>query len=188
MAIELEKKYELTPELYREITDRLGAVGAAFEGEDEEENTIYSLQKLTGWAGILRIRAIRDRTILTFKKRIISDSSVKQQIEHETEVGSRDAIAAIIAELGLAPDVIYEKRRKTWSLRNAEVVLDELPFGLFMEIEGTIDSITETERLLGVEDLPSEPRTYPALCAVYGVTNGTTVEARFSPASELNPN
>jgi adenylate cyclase class 2 len=104
---------------------------------------------------------------------------VKQQIEHETEVANREATIALIAELGLTPSVIYEKRRKTWALPNAEVVLDVLPFGLYMEIEGTVESIAETEHLLGIEDLPVEPRTYPNLTAELGSRVGSTIEARF---------
>src|SRR5215213_9120357 len=133
MALELEKKYRLTPDLFQQISSRLTTIGAVFEGEDAEENTIYNLQRLTGRSGILRNRSIGEKTVLTFKKRIVYQSIVKQQIEHETEVTSRESITAIIAELGLTPDVVYEKRRKIWSLPSAEVVMDVLPFGLYME-------------------------------------------------------
>jgi adenylate cyclase class 2 len=179
MAIEFEKKYPLTDELYRAISDRLHDLGAKFEGEDEEENTIYNLEPLTGWAGVLRIRSIGSKTVLTFKRRIHSNSPIKQQIEHETEVSSRGAMENIIGELGLLPDVIYEKRRRTWSLRGAEIVLDTLPFGLYMEIEGSPQSISEAENLLGIAELPFEPRTYPNLTAELGRMNGATAEARF---------
>ncbi|MEP7213263.1 MAG: class IV adenylate cyclase [Acidobacteriota bacterium] len=184
MAVEFEKKYRLTDALYESLTERLTEIGARFEGEDEEENTIYSLEVLTGRPGILRIRSIGSKTILTFKRRIPSESSVKQQIEHETEVADREVIAAIIAELGLTPAVVYEKRRRTWTLPNAEVVLDVLPFGLYMEIEGTIESIADAERLLGADEFSVEPRTYPALTKELGRKSGALVEARFASEKE----
>jgi adenylate cyclase class 2 len=182
MATELEKKYRLNEVSYAELIERLRASGAAFEGEDVETNTIYSLAELTGRQGILRVRQTQARTIFTFKRRVASESDVKQQIEHETEVADAEAITAIIEELGLVPHVIYEKRRKTWSLPDAEVVLDELPFGLFMEIEGTVESIARTESVLRIENLPSEPRTYPQMTAEYGVRKGERIEARFTDA------
>ncbi len=75
--------------------------------------------------------------------------------------------------------MIYEKRRKTWSFRNVEVVLDELPFGLFMEIEGSIQGITEAEMLLDAEDFKVELETYPRLTMKQGIQNGQIIEAKF---------
>ena len=184
MAVEFEKKYRLTNELYEAIAQRLSEIDARFEGEDFEENTIYSLESLLGKPAILRIRSIGSKTILTFKRRIPSASGVKQQVEHETEVANRESVKAIVGELGLTPAVIYVMRRKIWNVPDAEVVLDVLPFGLFMEIEGTIESIAQTEKLLGVENVPTEPRTYPNLTAEFGLRNGSAVEARFPPAAD----
>jgi len=116
---------------------------------------------------------------LTFKRRIENQSDVKRQIEYETEISDADATDMLIRELGLQPKLVYEKRRKTWRLRKTEIVLDELPFGLFMEIEGSITAIKEAEMLLGIEDLETEHETYPRLTAQLGNRVGTVVEARF---------
>jgi len=35
------------------------------------------------------------------------------------------------------PALVYEKRRTRWKIGTAEIALDELAFGLFMEIEGS---------------------------------------------------
>ena len=82
--------------------------------------------------------------------------------------------------LGLARVLIYEKKRRTYKFRSVEVVLDELPFGLFMEIEGSLTAIKEAEMLLGVEELEVEYETYPRLTARFGTKNGSVVEARFT--------
>jgi hypothetical protein len=61
-----------------------------------------------------------------------------------------------------------------------EVVLDELPFGSFMEIEGPLTAIAEAEMLLGIEDLEVEHETYPRITARLGKLNNGIIEARFS--------
>jgi adenylate cyclase class 2 len=85
----------------------------------------------------------------------------------------------IFENLGYRPALVYEKRRQTWLLNETEVVLDELPFGLFMEIEGEHDSILEAEKLLGIENLPAVMETYPLLTEQYGERRGEMIEARF---------
>lgn len=177
--IETEKKYCLTHNQLELVRKSLAAIDAEFIGDDFEENTIYSNEILSSKKAILRIRKIADNTILTFKRRIQNDFDVKQQIEYETEVADAGALSQIIAELGLEPVLIYEKRRKTYKFRDVELVLDELPFGLFMEIEGSITAIKEAEILLGIEDLKTEHETYPRLTAKFGTKNGDVMEARF---------
>ena len=85
----------------------------------------------------------------------------------------------IITELGLKPVLVYEKYRDTWKFRSVEIVLDELPFGEYMEVEGSITAIKEAEILLGLEDLETEHETYPRLTARLGKRSGGVVEARF---------
>lgn len=179
MAIEIEKKYRLAAGDRERIEQRLREVQAVFERDEFEENTIFELTQLTGRRGILRIRRVGSRTILTLKRRITSGSSAKQQMEHETDVTDHDELKRIVLELGLTPAVIYEKRRSTWKFGNVEVVLDELPFGNYMEIEGSEAEIFLAETALRISDLESEPQTYPTLTATYGIDNGGVKEARF---------
>ena len=75
--------------------------------------------------------------------------------------------------------MVYEKYRKSWRLGDVEVVLDELPFGLYMEIEGSIEDIIEAEKLLAIEDLEPEPSGYPGLTTKFGNQVGDVWEARF---------
>ena len=105
---------------------------------------------------VLRIRRTQDRTILTFKKRILNDSDIKHQIEHESEFADEKEVREIIKNLGFVPRIVYEKRRSTWDLPEAEIVLDTLPFGEFVEIEGPIAAIKNVEKLLGIVDLTVE--------------------------------
>jgi adenylate cyclase class 2 len=178
--LEIEKKYRLSHDRWADVVSSLRESGAEFVGEDLEENTIYGGEALDRTGGIVRIRKTQDRAILTFKRRVEHQSDVKQQIEHETEISDAAAAAEIIAELGLIPKLVYEKRRNTWRYRKTEIVLDELPFGLFMEIEGPITAIKEAEMLLGIEDLETEHETYPRLTARFGKRVADKIEARFS--------
>lgn len=179
MAIEIEKKYSLNERQREHILENLLEINAEFKGEDFEENSIFQSDFLLENGGILRIRKTAGKTILTYKKRIRNESAVKQQIEYETEIGDADTIEKIIENLGVEKTLVYEKRRKTWRFRDVEIVLDELPFGNFMEIEGSITAIAEAEMFLDAEDFEAEHETYPGLTAKFGKRNGGLVEARF---------
>ncbi len=179
MAIEIEKKYRLSEEHRQFVVNALAEIGAVFVGEDFEENTIYNGGALNQRNAVLRIRKTQNKTFLTYKERIQNRSYTKHQIEHETEVADAGSLKTIVEILGFDAQLIYEKKRKTWTLRNAEVVIDELPFGLFMEIEGSITAIKETEMLLDIEHFDVEHETYPSLTAKLGVARNGIIEVRF---------
>ncbi|MGI8811122.1 MAG: class IV adenylate cyclase [Pyrinomonadaceae bacterium] len=179
MAIELEKKYRLGAGARSAITSRLQLSGAVFEGDQFEENVIFDLSALTGRPGILRIRKTAETTLLTLKRRIAAESDIKIQMEHETEVSDGDAIRQIVFELGLVPACIYEKRRSIWTLFEAEIALDVLSFGEYMEIEGSEESIAKVEIALDAVTLDAEHRTYPRLTVENGIRIGGVFESRF---------
>lgn len=179
MPIEIEKKYRLTDDQCDVIVASLAEYSAEYVGEDAEENIIYSGAILSEKNAVLRVRIIGERAILTYKLRLAGSDGIKRQIEEETQVADPKAIQRIVKELGFSPVLIYEKRRRTWRFRSVEIVIDELPFGLFMEIEGSITGIKEAEMLLDLDDLETEHKTYPALTAEFGVKNGQVIEARW---------
>ncbi len=179
MAIEIEKKYRLTAEQKAFVSDALSEADAEFVGEDFEENSLYRGGILIETNAVLRVRKTQDRTILTYKKRIQNEFNIKQQIEHETEVSNADELEKIIENLGFTKVLVYEKRRKIWNFRAVEIVLDELPFGEFIEIEGAITAIAEAEMLLDIEDFETEHKTYPALTMQFGKKVEEIFEARF---------
>jgi adenylate cyclase class 2 len=179
MGIEIEKKYRLRREAHAGLSARLLEAGAEHVASDFEENTIYTGGNLEPSRSVLRVRRTEDRAILTYKERFPSDSAIKHQREEETSVDNAEALAAILDALGFEPAVVYEKRRETWHLAGAIVVVDELPFGLFAEIEGEAQNIKEAERLLHLEDAEAEMATYPQLTVEHGQRKGRTIEARF---------
>jgi adenylate cyclase class 2 len=184
MAIEIEKKYRLTGEGRSSLIERLTESGAIFEGEEFEENTLYAGGQLDAGRQVLRLRRVGGRAVLTYKERGDSDSSVKRYREDETRVDDAAALADILDALGFTPSLVYEKRRATWQLRDAEIVVDELPFGLFLEIEGEESAIAEVEELLGLTEVEAEMDTYPELARRLGQKRGDVIEVRFEPHGE----
>lgn len=179
MPVEIEKKYRLTPRQREEILARLPEIGARCEGSDFEINTLYAGESIDTERAVLRLRRVGQQAILTFKERLPGSSPVKHQLEDETTVGNADAMDAILESLGFNPTLIYEKRREIWKLEESEIVIDELPFGLFMEIEGDESSINDIEKKLAIKRLTAETATYPSLTRDHGVDNNGVIEARF---------
>jgi len=179
VPIEIEKKYRLTKKQREKVLERLVEIGGKLKTTDLEENTLYSGDGIEPGRSVLRLRRVGERAILTYKERFPTASTIKHQQEDETEVGDADALDAILQALGFTPTLVYEKRRMSWRLGDAEIVVDELPFGLFMEIEASETDIRDVERKLAIKDLKAEPSTYPQLTVQYGKKHRGVIEARF---------
>lgn len=187
MPIEIEKKYRLTKKQRDEIRGRLPGLGAKAKGVRFEVNTIYSGDALDPERAVLRLRRIGKGGILTYKERFPSRSGIKHQREDETRVDDPDATELILDSLGFTPALTYEKRREIWQLGQTEIVLDELSFGLFMEIEGTEQGIREVESQLSVKGLKTEMATYPQLTLKHGTDDGGVIEARLTKKDKGAP-
>lgn len=179
MAIEIEKKYRLNETQRETVLKNLAEINAEYKGEDFEENVLFYGGVLVEKQSVLRLRRIGERTILTYKEKVQNEFEIKHYQEYETEVADFDESVKIFESLGFHLSIIYEKRRKTWHFRQVEIVLDELAFGSFMEIEGSMTAIAEAEILLEAENFETEHETYPHLTRKLGVKNGNLIEARF---------
>ena len=179
VAIEIEKKYRLDKRRLVGLTAKLSDLGAEFRSEVFEENYLHRGGQLEERSAVLRLRKIGQRTILTYKERFREDTDIKHRIEHETVVEDVAAMENIIQALGYTLSVVYEKHRKTWHFMDVEIVLDELPFGIFMEIEGDVKAIEAAETALDIHDLAPEPRGYPRLAVKHGKLVAGVSESRF---------
>ena len=103
---------------------------------------------LTADHRVLRLR--QDvRSVLTYKGPSAAGQVVNMRQEIETDVSDFAAARRILEALGYQVTVMYEKWRTTYQLENLEIVLDELPYGDFCEIEGPdAESIRSTAGLL----------------------------------------
>lgn len=84
---------------------------------------------------VLRLRKDKDN-ILTFKGAAEVGKPVSIRQEIEVLVDNFDTARTLLEGLGFEVVMAYEKYRTTYSLLDTLVVLDELPYGNFIEIEG----------------------------------------------------
>jgi len=183
MPIEIEKKYRLTKQQRRALEHLMRGMSLVPGELEYEENTIYRGGRLDQPDCALRLRRVNGTAKLTFKQRRPSKSAIKYQQEEEVAVADADAMAAILSALNFRPALIYEKRRTRWKVGKAKVVIDELPFGLFMEIEASVREIKRVEKILGAEKIQAVMETYPSLTREFGVERRGVIEARFDSAA-----
>lgn len=142
MSLETEVKIYI-PDL-NHIQQQLQTLGASLiQPRLFERNWRYDTpgQMLAQQGGLLRLRQ-DSRTRITYKGAApqISDQT-RTLLELETEVGDFDVMDSIFRKLGLEVQLIYEKFRTAYEYADTEIVLDEMPFGNFIEVEGLPEAI-----------------------------------------------
>ena len=134
------------------LRDHLRQAGALPTGSAFETNYRYEHadNPLLARQCLLRLRRDR-RNRLTYKK---PDSSGGRQFktyeELEIEVSDFAVTHQILEALGFRRAQIYEKRRETYEMTSAEICLDQLPFGHFIEIEGDAEMLPSVAARLGL--------------------------------------
>jgi adenylate cyclase class 2 len=147
--IEIEIKFHLeNPGATRTAIIALGAVslGRAFESNhvlDNRGRTLFQNRSL------LRLRQA-DRAWLTFKSPPSApDREFKIRPELEVQVADFTTTRKIMQKLGFTTVRIYEKWRETFELGGTHFCIDALPYGDFLEIEGTAENIPVLSEKLG---------------------------------------
>lgn len=92
-------------------------------------------QDLTHQHRLLRLRK-DSANHLTYKGPATIHSGVISREEIEFTVGDFDTATTFLHALGYKINNIYEKYRTTYQLDELHITLDELPYGIFVEIEG----------------------------------------------------
>jgi adenylate cyclase class 2 len=110
---------------------------------------------------VLRLR--QDvRTVLTYKRSL----SAEEREEIEIEVDDFNTAQALLETLGYQVIFTYEKYREVFSVNPVLIMLDDLPFGAFVEIEGpSIEDIRQAAEAL---DLDWERRSRQDYLALFG--------------------
>ena len=135
---------------------------------------------------VLRLRKNHDAR-LTFK----APGDVPElRTELEIGVDSPEMAQRLLEALGFGVFFVYEKYRETFRLDGSEVMLDELPFGTFVEIEGgdlpSIRRVAETLGLTWGERLPlSSLSLFDRLRQRHGWTFRDATFANFSGVPPL---
>lgn len=164
--LEVEVKFFLTDAI--DVKQCLLALGASHGPQVFESNTCFddNQANLQQKGQLLRLR--KDQTCrLTFKsKPANADQEVKVYREFEVEVGDFDEMAALLDGLGFHAVQIYEKYRQTFTLQATEICIDTMPFGSFLEIEGSKTQIIAVSRQL---KLPWEKRILSNYLAIFEI-------------------
>lgn len=137
-AVEIEVKYRVSgrdlPALERAVASR----GAVLSSPIRQDDQAFAPQ---GWSygqskvGVTfaRLRTENGRHVFTIKTPVDNEMSC---LEHETEVTDRDEMHRAVLAMGFFPTVRIVKTRRTASLGDMQLCLDEVErAGLFIEIE-----------------------------------------------------
>jgi adenylate cyclase class 2 len=146
---EIEIKFEIkNPNLIRKILKNLKAkfCGKAFERTIRFDTPNNSLEKK---GKFLRLRT-GFKNVITFKRKIKS-KNFKEREEIELEISDPEKMEIILKNLGFTKVRIMEKYREKWKLNGTEIVIDKLPMGNFIEIEGREKLIKKVVNLLGLD-------------------------------------
>jgi adenylate cyclase class 2 len=148
--LEIEVKFHLAdPEHTRR---RILDTGALSQGRVFETNIRFEPlnHSLLASGALLRLRR-EQKTTLTFKSPSPeADTEFKVMREIEVQVSDFEAMAEILQALGYRKEQIYEKWRETFVSQEALICLDKLPFGDFLEIEGSRAAILDLAKRLGL--------------------------------------
>lgn len=133
---EIEAKFcVLSLELIEDQINRIG--GKLVTPRQNERNFRFDTpqQELTRGHKVLRLRQ-DSLTHLTFKGPAEHVGGISKRQEIEFEASNFIAANNFLNALGYKISVIYEKFRTTYELDELIITLDEMPYGLFLEIEG----------------------------------------------------
>ncbi len=111
---------------------------------------------------VLRLR--KDREVhLTYKQGRSIEGGIHTREEIEFALADFDAARRFLEALGYQVSFIYEKYRTVYLLDEVEIMLDELPYGNFVEIEGEAEAIRVLAARLDLSLDRAIPLSYHAL-------------------------
>ncbi len=149
MVIEREVKFYLSG--IKGIQRQLLAAGAEIIHPRVLERNFrfdYPDGSLTQAGKVLRLRQ-DDHVRLTYKDRASNEDVISEREELEVQIDDFHTAQALLEALGYEVTVQYEKYRTTYRLHDVEIDLDEMPIGIFLEIEGPdVDSIRKVAETL----------------------------------------
>ncbi|UCD81983.1 MAG: class IV adenylate cyclase [Desulfobacterales bacterium] len=150
-SLEIEVKFFLSD--LKTIRDRILKLGAHHEGRSFETNIRFEDQanSLLERKALLRLRKDR-RTTLTYKfEPYVEEADYKIFKELEVEVSDFAKMGHILESLGYHREQIYEKWRDSYTLKGTSCCIDEMPFGSFLEIEGSKKDIKDVAVKIGMQ-------------------------------------
>lgn len=114
---------------------------------------------------LLRVRRVAERAWITIKAPEVTANSGVHKVRREWESEIIDPRAMMEGLRGLGFELLwrYQKRRSLWEFEDVEIMLDEVPFGWFLEVEGAAEAIDRTAVALGFTPADYVIESYRAL-------------------------
>lgn len=107
--------------------------------------------RLTKSLQVLRLRQDNQARV-TYKGPGVDQGGVRVRQEIEFIVSDLEAALHLFSALGYQVAMMYEKYRRVYDLDDVHITLDEMPFGNFVEIEGSQpESILAASQRLGLD-------------------------------------
>jgi adenylate cyclase class 2 len=149
---ELEVKFYISKR--KELEEKVLALGGQLEAPRVREvNLRFDTpeQTLAESGRLLRLR-MDTRARLTYKGPGGVEGGARLREELEFTVSDFETAKKLLEALGYQVQMMYEKYRITYRLADLEIVLDEMPYGDFVEIEGGDgESIQKAAEKLGLD-------------------------------------
>lgn len=123
----------------------------------------------------LRVRSGSKNTV-TMKEKIGEDKNVRSRKETEFEISDVDQMAYILGKLGFTFVRIMEKYRINLQYKGAILSIDEMPFGMYLEIEGSEEGVGKIASELGYSNSDKILGTYWEVFEEYKKENNLTGE------------
>jgi len=149
--------------VYSRIWGRLG--GILVQKRILETNIRFDLPdaQLRSEGRVLRLRRDSEAR-LTYKGRSRNKEGVLSRTEIEFTVDDFDKAKQFIEALGYQELLRYDKYREVYELDGCHIMLDELPYGPFVEIEGdSVEDIQRVAKKLRLRWEAAVTRSYSAL-------------------------
>ena len=175
MDQEIEVKFLLKD--YSALMQKISALHLPCSQERIHEfNLRYDLPdgSLVAQKQVLRLRK-DTQARLTFKGPGVMEEDVLLRKEIEVEVSDFDTTNRLLEALGFQVVMMYEKYRANYLMDSLVLSVDEMPFGLFVELEG--ENPAQVRRAADVLGLDWEARinlSYSALLNQYNQNTGHT--------------
>lgn len=163
MAQEIEAKFYVRR--LDEVRQRLETLRAELvEPRVSESNLRFDTQagEFRQSGRVLRLRQ-DTRARLTYKDSDRADAGALHRREVEFAVSDFKAAQEFLEALGYVVVFRYEKFRTTYKLEGVEIMLDEMPYGQFVEIEGETMRLHPIAERLGLKWEHSIRQSYSGL-------------------------
>lgn len=140
---------------------------------------------------VLRLRQ-DTQAHLTYKGASENLQGVLQRTEIEFIVSDYEQAKQFLCALGYQPLFYYEKYRTTYELDGCHIMLDELPYGAFVEIEGeSLEAIQAAAQKLNLEwdaiVSASYHRLFERLCEQYSTLDPANLSFAALQGMNITP-